>query len=316
MSQCWGRTPSLRRCRTPTGGRWFCHQHRYQPLKWLWALVFTAAAGISSILSFLNISLVREVSTIEEAVVRQEEESIKRDSTIPLELPAIQIKQNELDARLKEIEDNQAKLSAIRKRAPSGLEPRIKDLLSQLDREKEKSTKAQSDLAEARRYAETGDQEGILRVLGLAEDQPIAAGSISTEEGTQVFEPAKSDEFKSRVREALSSGRPRTASRGVFDPNTGECVEGEGVCMSISYSDPGGSVAPEIQWIQGSPNPASQEYVAVLTGLGHRMEGASLCRWHHLALMSSKVISGHLALSAPPPPPAPTASTLARSPRS
>lgn len=49
--RCWGRTRNLRRCSRTGAWRFFCHDHRYQPLIWFFVLVFTVGGGIASMQS-------------------------------------------------------------------------------------------------------------------------------------------------------------------------------------------------------------------------------------------------------------------------
>jgi hypothetical protein len=48
LKQCFGRTRNLHRCGRTGDWKCFCPEHRYQPLKLVFALVFTVAAGIAS----------------------------------------------------------------------------------------------------------------------------------------------------------------------------------------------------------------------------------------------------------------------------
>ena len=51
MRQCIGRTKNLNRCLRKGHWRWFCPEHKKQPLVWLFGLVFTVIAGSASIYS-------------------------------------------------------------------------------------------------------------------------------------------------------------------------------------------------------------------------------------------------------------------------
>jgi hypothetical protein len=54
MKRCWGRTKSLNRCGRIGDWRFFCHEHKKQPIIWLFVLIFTVIAGTASILSYLS----------------------------------------------------------------------------------------------------------------------------------------------------------------------------------------------------------------------------------------------------------------------
>jgi hypothetical protein len=45
MRRCLGITRNLHRCGRTGDWRWFCHEHRQQPIVWLSFIVFTVAAG-------------------------------------------------------------------------------------------------------------------------------------------------------------------------------------------------------------------------------------------------------------------------------
>ena len=49
--RCWGRTRNLQRCGRIGDWRLFCDEHRFQPLGWLFVLVFTVVGGFASIQS-------------------------------------------------------------------------------------------------------------------------------------------------------------------------------------------------------------------------------------------------------------------------
>lgn len=57
MRQCFGRTKDLNRCSRKGRWRWFCQEHKRQPLAWLFGLVFTVIAGSASIYSVVVIWL-------------------------------------------------------------------------------------------------------------------------------------------------------------------------------------------------------------------------------------------------------------------
>lgn len=52
--QCIGRTRNLRRCQRTGDWRFFCHDHRFQPVVWASFLIFTVLGGTASILSVVG----------------------------------------------------------------------------------------------------------------------------------------------------------------------------------------------------------------------------------------------------------------------
>jgi hypothetical protein len=51
QNRCWGLVRNLHRCGRVGEWRLFCHEHRRQPIVWLFVLIFTVVAGIASITS-------------------------------------------------------------------------------------------------------------------------------------------------------------------------------------------------------------------------------------------------------------------------
>jgi hypothetical protein len=51
LNRCWGRTPTFRRCGRFGIWKFFCDDHRIQPVGWICALLFTVGGGIASIQS-------------------------------------------------------------------------------------------------------------------------------------------------------------------------------------------------------------------------------------------------------------------------
>ncbi len=86
MNRCYGYTKNLQRCSRNGEWRFFCHEHKRQPVIWIFTLIFTILAGSTSIYSVFWGDIKRD---LDPQIGQMKVDEKKTNKKTPLSLSAV-----------------------------------------------------------------------------------------------------------------------------------------------------------------------------------------------------------------------------------